>query len=340
MSRVTEIRPALAAVVVPLIVAACASTASAQAYVPSKGEGTVSFLYQGTFVKDHYLGTTPVDLGQITSKILLLDVTYGVTDKLAITLGIPWIASKYVGSSPHPLVDVTGATVTYYGANPLDDGTYHGTFQDVSFDVRYNAVAKKGMALTPFIATSMPSHDYTAFAHAAAGQDLKLLQIGVSGAELLDTAVPGLFVQGRYAYGIAEKVVDISHNRSNADLEVGYFVTPKLRLLALGTGQLTHGGIDMVPNARTVLGPLFQYHDQISRINFLDVGGGVSFALTDRVDLFGSLLRTVAARNGHALDHALSLGLSWSFSSKRANDRVIASADRSLARCLCGKSAS
>jgi hypothetical protein len=340
MSRVATIRLALAAIVVPLIMALCASPASAQAYVPAKGEGTVSFLYQDTFVKDHYLGTTPINLGQITSKALLVDVTYGVTDKLAVTFGIPWITSKYIGSSPHPLVDLSGPTVTYYGVNPADDGTYHGTFQDIGFDVRYNAVAKKGTALTPFIATSMPSHDYTAFAHAAAGQDLKLLQFGVSGATLLDTVVPGLFVQGRYAYGIAEKVVDISHNRSNANLEVGYFVTPKLRLLALSTGQLTHGGIDMVPNARTALGPLFQYHDQISRINFLDIGGGVSFALTDRVDFFSSLLRTVAARNGHALDHALSLGLSWSFSTKRANDRVIASTDRSLAKCLCGRSAS
>jgi hypothetical protein len=340
MSRIARYRAALAVVVAPMILAVCASPADAQAYVPAKGEGAVSFLYQDTFVKNHYFGTAPVDSGQITSKTLLLDVTYGVTDKIAVSFGIPWIASVYHGTSPHPLVDNSGPTTVYYGTNALDDGTYHGTFQDIRFDVRYNVVAKKGLALTPFIGTSAPSHDYTSFAHAAPGQDLKLLQIGLSGAKLLDAVVPGLFVQGRYAYGFSQTVVDISHNRSNADLEVGYFVTPRLRLLALGTGQFTHGGIDLVPNGRVVLGSLYQYHDQISQINFLDLGGGASFALTDRLDFFGSLIRTVAARNGHAIDHGLSLGLSWSFSTKRAGERAIASAGQSLAKCLCGKSAS
>ena len=340
MSRIMRYRSSLAAVVAPLIVAACASPAIAQAYVPAKGEGAVSFLYQGTFVKDHYFGTTPVDSGQITSKTLLLDVAYGVTDKLAISFGIPWVTSVYHGTSPHPLVDNSGPTTVYFGVNPLDDGNYHGTFQDLRFDVRYNVVAKPGLALTPFIGTSVPSHEYTAFAHAAAGQDLKLLQVGMSAAKLLDTVVPGLFVQGRYAYGFSQTVLDISHNRSNADLEVGYFVTPRLRLLALATSQYTHGGIDLVPNGKVVLGNLYQYHDQVSRINFLDLGGGVTFALTDRIDVFGSLLRTVAARNGHAVDHGLSLGLSWGFSTRRAGDRAIAKADRSLAKCLCEKSAS
>ena len=340
MSRIVRYRATLAAVVAPMIVAVCASPAGAQAYVPAKGEGTISFLYQGTFVKDHYFGTTPVDAGSITSRMMLLDVTYGVTDRLAVTFGIPWIASMYTGSAPHPLVDNSGPTPRYYGVSPGDDGTYHATFQDFRFDVRYNVVAKKGMALTPFIATSVPSHEYTVFAHTAPGQRLKQLQIGVSGAKLLDAAVPGLFVQARYAYTIAQTVADISHNRSNADLEVGYFVTPRLRLLALGTGQFTHGGVDLVPNPQVVMGPLFQYHDQITQIHFLDIGGGASFALTDRVDFFGSLLRTVAARNGHAVDHGLSLGLSWSFSTKRAGDRAIASTENSLAKCLCGKSAS
>jgi hypothetical protein len=340
MSRVTDVRVALRAVIAPMIVVVCASRVSAQAYVPAKGEGSVSFLYQDTFVKDHYYGTTPVDSGQITSKSLLVDVTYGVTDRLAVSFGIPWIASVYNGTSPHPLVDRSGPIPIYYGVNPADDGTYHGTFQDLRFDLRYNFVAKKGMALTPFIATSVPSHDYTVLAHTAPGQDLKQLQIGVSGAKLLDALVPGLFVQGTYAYGFAQTVADIPHNHSNAELEMGYFVTPKLRLLALGIGQFTHGGIDMVANGRVVLGPLYQYHDQITQINFLDLGGGVAFALTDRFDFFSSLIRTVAARNGHAIDHGVSLGLSWSFSTRRASDRAIASADRSLAKCLCGKSAS
>jgi len=334
-------RAVLAVMAVPVMLAASVRPARAQAWLPAQGEGAVSFVYQDLFDRYHqFPGVGKVDSGPTTSRSVLVDVTYGLTDRIAVSFGVPWVAAKYVGPAPHPLADLSGATPRFYGATPLDDGTYHGTIQDVRFDIRYN-LTKKWLVLTPFIGTSAPSHDYVTLAHAAPGQRLKQLQIGVSGAKMLDRAVPGLFVQGRYAYAFTEKKLDISHNRSNVDLEVGYFVTPRLRVMALGAGQLTHGGIDMVPSPRLNLpANQFLHHDQITRINFLNVGGGVAYSITERIDVFGSMIRTVAARNGHLIDRGLSTGLSWSFSVGRAKDRAIARAEQSLAKCVCTKSAS
>lgn len=336
----THTHTAFAAVVVSMLVTATAAPARAQAWLPAKGEGSVSILYQDVFVKDHMQTTTPVDNGQIYSKSLLFDVTYGVTDNLAISFAIPWTAGMYDGTKQHPLADLSGPTPVFYGVQPLDDGTYHQTLSDFRFNVRYN-ITKKWMVLTPFIGTTAPSHDYVSFAHAAPGQKLNELQLGVSGARLLDTIVPGLFVEGGYAYGFTQQVIDIPHNRSDFSLELGYFATPKLRFLALSSARVTHGGIDMPPNPRVNL-PALQYlhHDQIQREDFLNLGGGASFALSEKLDLYGSLIHTAAARNGHAIDRGISLGLSWSFSTNRANDRAIANAEHSLAKCLCGKSAS
>src|SRR6476660_5987939 len=87
-----------AAFMASLMVTSAASMAKAQAYTPARGEGAVSLLYQDLFVKNHYFGTTPNDAGQITSRLLVADVTYGVTDKLAVNVGIPWIASRYNGT--------------------------------------------------------------------------------------------------------------------------------------------------------------------------------------------------------------------------------------------------
>jgi arylsulfatase A-like enzyme len=47
------------------------------------------------------------------------------------------------------------------------------------------------------------------------------LQVGVYVARVLDPVIPGAFVQGRYAYGFSERQLDISHNRSLLDLEMG-----------------------------------------------------------------------------------------------------------------------
>ena len=314
------------------IVMGSAPPARAQAYLPAQDEGTVSVVFQDLSMKYHFLPTAQYDRGQIRGETLLVDVTYGLTDKVAVTIGIPWVASKYTGAFPHPLPD-------FSGPNPIDDGTYHSTFQDLRFDLRYS-MTKKGMALTPFIGSIVPSNDYTYFAHSAPGRHLKELQVGVMAAKLLDSFVPGLFVQSRYSYGFAEQVLDISHNRSNLDLELGYFVTPRLRVLALGAGQLTHGGVDLTTQSRIDLGDfLWVRHDQIDRLNFLNVGGGASYALTEKVDIFGSMIHTIAQRNGHAIDRGLSVGLGYSFSTSRAKAQAIASAEHSLAKCLCEKSA-
>ena len=77
--------------------------ASAQAWLPPKGEGAVSVLYQNLFTRDHFLaGGGRVDRGHIQSNNLLFDVTYGLTDKIALTLAAPFIRTRYTGASPHP----------------------------------------------------------------------------------------------------------------------------------------------------------------------------------------------------------------------------------------------
>jgi len=330
MGRISRIRVAVLAIALPLLAAGAAAPARAQAFLPSQGEGAVSFIFQDQSFIYHAFPAERVDSGHIRSESVFVDVTYGVTDKLALSVGVPWVASKYTGTSPHP-VSLTDPSPT-----PLDDGRYHASAQDLRFDIRYN-IAKGGAVLTPFVAVNMPSHGYTSFAHAAPGRNLKEMQVGISGAHLFDS-VPGLFVQARYAYGFVEKIEDIFHNRSVGDLEVGYFLTPRFRLLGLSTGQVTHGGVDVVyGQARAQLGPLFAYHDQIDRVNLLAVGGGTSYALTDKIDLFGSVMRTVSQRNGHVMDRGVTIGLSWGFTTRIAAERARTLAERRLIKCVCEK---
>jgi hypothetical protein len=277
-----------------------------------------------------------VDSGHIYSRNLIFELTYGLSDKIAIGVGLPWVATRYAGNAPHPLAD-------FSGPQPVDDGTWHSTAQDFRFDVRYNVtrnLAHAGIVVTPFVGSIMPSHDYTYFAHAGFGRDLRETQLGASAAKLFERGVPGLLIQARYAYGFVERAADISHNRSMASLEAAYFATPKLRLLALSSGQLTYGGIDFY--GATVSRALlttdqFIHHDQIVRENILALGGGLSYSITESLDVFGSLLHTVAQRNGHELNRGLSLGVSWSFTTRHAARATGTAAENSLVRCLCEK---
>ena len=80
---------ARAMLVAALLVTFGASRARAQAFVPAKGEGSVSFLYQDQFFRYHYLPTQPVDIGQIWARSMLYDITYGLTDKIAVSFRLP-----------------------------------------------------------------------------------------------------------------------------------------------------------------------------------------------------------------------------------------------------------
>src|SRR5262249_32316825 len=205
--------------------------AFAQAWVPEKGDTTVSLAVQELNVKKHLSATQVIDAGHINTVVLLTDATYGLTSKMAVDLAVPFVSTTYAGTRPHP-----GAIV--------DDGTIHNSFTDLRFSVRYN-VSRKGVVLTPYVGSIVPSHDYAYYGQPPLGERLRESQSGRSAAKLFPTGVPGLFVSGRAAYGFVEQVQDISHNRSMGDLEVGSFATPAFRAFAMANGQYPHGGVDL-----------------------------------------------------------------------------------------------
>jgi hypothetical protein len=324
-----------------LCVLASATDLQAQAWVSPKGEGSVTIAVQNMNVVNHLATTTPTKAGTIDTTSLLLDTSYGLSDRLSIDFAAPFVASKYTGTKPHP------------GSN-VDNGSYHGTFADLRFAVRYN-VTRKGVVFTPYVGTTTPSHDYVYFAHAAAGMRLTEFQVGAYVAKLFDRGVPNLFISGRYSYGFVEKALDVSHNRSSADLEVGYFFTPRFRAFGMTSGQYTHGGVDLPLNGPPGLPPQYQpVHDLIQKVHYVKAGAGVSYSINDSIDVFGSFARQVTGRNGHQMNRGMSVGVSWGFSLRKrkvsddvatstrtpAPDALSARREGSLVRCICQKSRS
>jgi hypothetical protein len=333
------------AVVVLATLCLLPSEARGQAWVPARGEGAVAVAFQSMNVKKHLSATTPADVGPIDTQVVLTDFTYGLTDKIAIDVALPLVTSKYTGNRPHPGTDI-------------DDGAYRSAFTDVRFALRYN-LTRDGAVVTPYVGTIVPSHDYAFYGHAAPGQHLRELQVGVYAAKLIERGLPGMFVSGRYGFGFLEQVLDISHNRSIADIEVGYFFTSELRAFVNAHGQYSHGGIDFPLNGLAGLPlALRENHDQIQKVHAFEMGAGAAYSITESLDVFGSFSRLVAGRNGHALNRGITIGASWSFRRKnRAADAVTAAAsapaittatgaaatarrEGTLLRCICQKSGS
>ena len=311
------------------------ATTFAQAWLPDKGSGSLSLQYQNGLVRDHAFGTTLFDRGHIDSHNIVADFTYGVTDRLAIRFSVPYVVSKYNGPFAH----------TWPGWPNLDNNRYHGTVQDLRLDVRYALSPNHALAVTPFVTTIVPSHQYDYFAHSAVGTDLKEVQVGSYVARTLDPIAPQLFVQARVAYGFVHEVLGIPHNRTYLDLELGYTVRPGVRVFLLGTGYTTHGGLNFpAPPASakdtliTLCGdPCWLHHDQIAHEQTANAGLGGAVAITRSLDLFGSIGTNVMEVNGHVMARQASAGVTWHFSRDNGLGELREEPRKMIARCVCQK---
>jgi hypothetical protein len=306
-----RLRRALFALLGGVLLSCIARPTSAQAWLLPKGEASVSLGYGDVFVNKHYLGTSAApgdnvenDFGHIRSQSVELSLGYGLTDWLALSVALPYIETKYYGTPgrnffPHTI--------------SIDDGGYHGIFQDYTIKLDFQA-SRGPIAVAPFVSVVIPSHSYTFFAHSAAGRDLYELLLGTSAGTRLDQLLPGSYVELTYSYAFVERVLGIHHDRSTGFLELGYFLTPSLSVRGIGTGFYTHGGLvfkeaDVLPPAE-----IFFHHDQIGHESGIDVGGGVSYVLTGSTEIYASYLTQVQGRGGHKIKDAVSFGVTWSFS--------------------------
>jgi hypothetical protein len=283
--------------------------AAAQAFTPPKRLGAVTLAWQyidntGHLLTDGYFAAR----GQSVSQSVLLDTEYGVTDRLAVSVGIPYVAAKYTGALPPP------------SGRPRDAcQCWTSGFQDFSFGLRHR-FGNDTWAITPLARYGQPSHDYPFQGEAAIGKSLTEFQLGVSTGVRLAGWASRANLQAGYTYAFVEKAIDdISVNRSNAFGDIGYAATGRLYLRAGVLWQRTHGGLRIGSDT----GVPFPFPgelntperrasaDQARRVNYWHVAAGLSANLGP-VDVFASFVKYVSGTDTHA-GQAFTIGTSWYF---------------------------
>ena len=288
---------------------------AAQAYIPPKGEGTVSASFQSVHTSGQ-LNSTGDELGpdKTDTRALIWHVEYGLTKKLAVHASLPFMFVKYEGPVPHSFDRDRQPS-------NLDDGTYHGNFQDFYFGARYGVIQSPRFALAPFVEVILPSHDYEYTGQAVVGRDLRAVLVGAAVGGFLDDVAPGLHFQTRISYAMTEKVFGIRPNRTGIDTAVGYFITPRLAVQFVETFQFYHAGLDFVgPNPafvlsngeRTTIDHIFS-HDRLLRTRVLNFGGGATYAFNESLGVFGTFTTMAWGRNIQRPERAFTMGVNWSF---------------------------
>ncbi len=270
--------------------------ARAQAWLPPEGSYSYSIDYSSTLNKKHY--TTDggeVDVGHTDVDIMTLSGSYSLSDRITINASLPVVKSRYRGPG------LGGHDTT------IDDGTWHSTITDLNFTVAYQLL-NGAFGLSPYVGAVVPTHDYTTFGHSAPGRGLNEVWLGAYAAVSLNEWIPRTYVQVRGNYAFVEEVENISHDRINAVLEIGYFFNPSWNIRAIVSEQWTDGGIN-VPVPPT--DPLFPVHDKLAADEFVNVGGGATWAINDRMSIYGLYMESIEGTNAHKVDHRMIIGFSY-----------------------------
>jgi hypothetical protein len=292
------------ALLIPVVIHGCGAVLQAQAWTPGKGEGTVSLTYQNYDVAGHYDAQgRKNNNGGTQSHAAITEVDYGITDTISLTVGLPFIASKYTG----PDVYFVGGVETHPG--PLDDRTYHGAFQDLRLEVRRLFWAGP-VPVAPFIGASFPTHDYETVGEAVPGRGRRDLQVGASIGVNLDRVLGGAYAHGRYGYATAQRIQGFAFTRSNVDVEVGCPIGSRVVIRGLAAWQIRHQGPSV-----TELTVDWEHHDRFIAPSYTNVGIGFSLPI-GTADVYALWMGTAAGTNGAHRGRTIATGVTFGFGSR------------------------
>ncbi|HZX90278.1 MAG TPA: hypothetical protein VFE67_06520 [Rudaea sp.] len=248
----------------------------------------------------------------IRSHAIALSVDYNITDRWTLHAEIPYIVNRYQGPNPHcptaappQCANMPALATPHPESQFLDDGSYHGAWQDWTLGAAYNADFE-GYFVTPYVTVYLPSHDYTFFSQAAVGYGLQRVELGATLAHQFDFTQ----VYYRVGYGrvFAEETLGQSIDHNKVDLELGYFLNPAWTVKLFSTakkGNGYFGGYDRTTE-------LWYHHDQRAPHNYASVGFGVDYNF-NKYTLSSSVQKEIWGQVIFNFQYAFELRLTRSF---------------------------
>ncbi len=310
-----------------------------QAWLSPKGEGTVSILDQYDIERLHTFsdGRTK-DKGHTYFDAVIVNTDYSFTDRLALSVSLPFIAGKYVGAAPHLLVRGQPGT-----AVALDNGEFHSGFQDFRLNLRY-ALTRHEWKVTPLFQAVLPSHDYPSFGHAAIGFNESEYRVGVNIGRRLNPILPKMFLQGQYAFGFSPVIAaNIAPKRSYGELQLGYLLNRRISFQGSSVLTWSHNGLDfdynLFPN--NLANEEYLNHDRLARGKLLDASGSIALQINRSTNMFLSVGHSFYGTNGHLRYLVTTVGFTKAFSSRLSAEKNIVPAalpeDCKATVCNCPK---
>ena len=284
--------------------------ARSQAWVPGPGATTFALNYQYSSISRHLFSQdvtaffpgegNAAEVGTIKGQTVQLGVEWVPVRNLGITANAAYSGAAYDGPMPESV---------------LDDGQFHGSFQDASLNLRY-AMSWGGFAVTPTLGTGFPLANYDHHGHVAVGRDLSSVQAGVLLGRSLAPRLPSVWLQAGYTHAFVEDVEQWSLDSDSYSVAAGWNMVAPLTVTGYFTYFENEDGIDWYWEDFTAPG-VEHNHDRAAHTLLRRVGGSLNYRLDGTKGLFLDVGGVISGANSHdGVNYTLGtywslLGPSW-----------------------------
>lgn len=232
----------------------------------------------------------PIDLGQTDTHAYLLSGVYSLGKRWTFFGTIPYVRKRHRGAQAHDPV----ANFFNYTAPDLrvvDDGEYHGGFQDLYAGVQYLAIDGP-ISVSPYISLGTPLSNYPIYGNAIIGKNLWEVPVGV--ALEFTPHFSDWYFHADISYVFSEKVVGVDLNYWLWTASASYFVTRRFSPTVF-ISQRT------APNALTLNdfsdadwdSAKGFHHDQILKHSYINGGIGFNYVINDNYSIAASYYETI-----------------------------------------------
>lgn len=221
--------------------------APALAQGQQKGSGSIRLEYQYIYADKFLDDVAEYDYWTTDTHVLMLSGNYAITDRWNVVAALPYIQKRFNsevpwGGDPHNPNDPYWIDYVPTDKRFVDDGEYHGGFQDFSVGISYLALDGP-FSISPYIGYGVPTDNYPFFAKAAIGTNLWNVPVGAT-----FTYIPYFsdwYFSGNLAYVFSEKPLGINVDHWNVQLSAGYWFKPNFSVNVFAGLKYVREGLQM-----------------------------------------------------------------------------------------------
>lgn len=210
------------------------------------GHGSISVAYFDTDINGFWVRSNlKAPVGNVHIQGVGFDASYNVSNDWTVYGGVRYFTGRYDGNSPNcPTLAPPQCASQPPLAHPhpespfLDDGNYHGAWQDWNLGVAYHANIGNYF-ITPSATAYIPTHHYPTYGNAIVGQDDRQLVLAVTLSHQFDFT--NFYYKVGYGYAFSQHVLGVDPGYQRLDGELGWFVNEKFSIRGFVVGRAGFG---------------------------------------------------------------------------------------------------